>query len=253
MCGRFSLATPVSELAELFDADADGIEAGEARYNIAPTDPVVIVRHADAGSGARRTLDRVRWGLIPNWAEDPAALPLMINARSESLGLRPAFRDLIPHRRCVVPADGFYEWRTEAGVKRPYWIRRRDGAPLAFAGLYDRWSGPDGAIDSCTIVTGDANPLLAPLHHRAPVSLDGERLARWLEEGPVDPAALPALLAPVPAETLELVPIGTRVNRVAEDDAGILEPEGDPIREPEDWTRRPAAGSEAPPDQLGLF
>ena len=177
MCGRFSLQTPVPDLAELFEADPSRLGEWSPRYNMAPTDEVIALRRRAEG----RELVPLRWGLIPNWAEDPGSLPLMINARSESLETRRAFRDLILDRRCAVLADGFYEWRTEGGVKQPYFVRRRDGTPMALAGLWDIWRGPDGPVGSCTIVTTDANDLLEPLHDRMPVILEGEGAQMWLD------------------------------------------------------------------------
>ncbi len=246
MCGRFSLQTPVPDLAELFEADPSRLSEWSARYNVAPTDEVIAVRRGAGG----RELVPLRWGLIPNWAEVPGSLPLMINARSESLETRRAFRDLILDRRCAVLADGFYEWRTEGGVKQPYFVRRRDGRPMALAGLWDTWRGAEGPVGSCTIVTTDANPLLEPLHDRMPVILEGEGTQMWLDrdisEHTMDP------LKPFDTEALEVFAVSRRVNRVAVDDPACMEPLGAPIRGTEGWVRRPPPG-EAPPDQLGLF
>lgn len=246
MCGRFSLQTPVPDLAELFEADATRLTDWGARFNVAPTDEVITVRR-DAGG---RALVPLRWGLIPNWAEDPGSLPLMINARSESLETRRAFRDLVIDRRCAVLADGFYEWRTEGGLKQPYFIRRRDRAPMALAGLWDEWRGPDGPIPSCTIVTTDANDLLAPLHDRMPVILDGDGAQMWLDLDISARTMEP--LAPFNAAALEVFAVSRRVNRVAADDAACAEPRSAPIRERSGWRGRPPVG-DAPPDQLGLF
>ena len=246
MCGRFSLQTPVPDLAELFEADPSRLGEWSPRYNMAPTDEVIALRRRAEG----RELVPLRWGLIPNWAEDPGSLPLMINARSESLETRRAFRDLILDRRCAVLADGFYEWRTEGGVKQPYFVRRRDGTPMALAGLWDIWRGPDGPVGSCTIVTTDANDLLEPLHDRMPVILEGEGAQMWLDLDISELTMEP--LKPFDAEALEVFAVSGRVNRVAVDGPACTEPLDAPIRGAEGWGRRPRPG-EAPPDQLGLF
>ncbi|MDE2945193.1 MAG: SOS response-associated peptidase [Gemmatimonadota bacterium] len=246
MCGRFSLQTPVPDLAELFEADPSRLEEWSARYNVAPTDDVIALRRGAGG----RELVPLRWGLIPNWAEDRASLPLMINARSESLETRRAFRDLVIERRCAVLADGFYEWRQEGGLKRPYFVRRRDRRPMALAGLWDVWRGPDGRIPSCTIITTDANALLEPLHDRMPVILEGEGAQMWLDLDISERTMEP--LRPFKAEALEVFAVSRRVNRVAADDAACAEPRSAPIREPSGWHERPPVG-DAPPDQLGLF
>ncbi|MDE2661726.1 MAG: SOS response-associated peptidase [Gemmatimonadota bacterium] len=246
MCGRFSLQTPVPDLAELFEADPSRLDEWVARYNVAPTDEVIALRRGTGG----RELVPLRWGLIPNWAEDRASLPPMINARAESLETRRAFRGLVIDRRCAVLADGFYEWRTEGGLKQPYFIRRRDRRPMALAGLWDVWRGPGGTIPSCTIVTTDANALLEPLHGRMPVILEGEDAQMWLDLDISERTMEP--LRPFDAEALEVFAVSRRVNRVAADDAACTEPRGAPIREPSGWRDRPPVG-DAPPDQLALF
>ena len=246
MCGRFSLQTPVPDLAELFEADPSRLGDRGARFNVAPTDEVIALRRGEAG----RELVSLRWGLIPHWAEDPASLPLMINARSESLETRRAFRDLVIGRRCAVLADGFYEWRKEGGLKQPYFVRRRDREPMALAGLWDVWPGPNGPIPSCTIVTTDANELLEPLHGRMPVILEGEGAQMWLDLDISERTMEP--LQPFDAETLEVFAVSRRVNGVAADDAACAKPRSAPIREAAGWRERPAAG-DAPPDQLGFF
>jgi len=246
MCGRFSLQTPVPDLAELFDAEADSVEGRPARFNVAPTDDVLILRPREH----RRQLAGVRWGLVPNWADAPGDLPLMINARAETLEVKRAFRDLIPERRCAILADGFFEWRQEHGVKQPYFVRRRDGAPMAMAGLWDTWRDRDSRVESCTIITTTANDLLEPLHDRMPVILDNPGAQLWLEwtigARTLDP------LVPCASETLEVVPVGTRVNRVAYDDPDCVRAIDDAVQTSAGWTSRPRVG-EAPEAQLGFF
>lgn len=246
MCGRFSLKTPVPDLAQLFEAEATGLEDWPARFNVAPTDDVVVLRTAPG----LRELTPIRWGLIPSWAQDPSTLPLMINARAESIEVRRAFRDLLPERRCAVLADGFFEWRKEHGQKQPYFVRHRDSSPMCFAGLWDVWEGPDGPVPSCTIVTTDANELLDPLHDRMPVILDDESGQMWLatelSEHTTD------VLKAAPAERFEVYPVDRRVNRVIADDPDCIEPIGDRLRDREGWADRPQEG-DAPETQLGFF
>ena len=219
MCGRYLLRAPLDELQQAFGFPERPNLA--PRYNIAPTQPVPIVRLRADGRG--RELALVRWGLVPPWAKDAAIGSRMINARAEGITEKPAFRGAFRKRRCLVPADGFYEWRKVAGGgKRPVLIRRRDGAPFAFAGLWERWRGPEGPLDTCTIVTTDANALLAPIHDRMPVILDPADHERWLD--PSRPGA-EELLRPCPDDRLEAVPVSTRVNSPRNDDPSLLEPE----------------------------
>ncbi|MDH3734376.1 MAG: SOS response-associated peptidase [Gemmatimonadota bacterium] len=244
MCGRYSLQTPLTELADIFDADVRAEEAGP-RYNVAPTDTVATLRRA----GDRREITALRWGLVPRWSRGPGVGPLMINARSESLDSRAAFRDLLSDYRCAVLADGFYEWRTEHGLKQPYFVHRRDGSPLAFAALWDTW----GDLESTTIVTTEANQLLLPLHDRMPVVLTEESLDRWLDPAEREFERVRNDLRPCAPGLLEAYPVTRRVNRTGDDDAEFVEPLDGPLKEPEAWGERPAAGSSAPDDQLGLF
>jgi putative SOS response-associated peptidase YedK len=241
MCGRYSLQTPLADLAEIFDADLHAEEMGP-RFNLAPTEDVAVLRPSEHG----REITRLRWGLIPNWSRDPAALPLIINARSESLESKPAFRDLLAAYRCAVLADGFYEWRVEAGLKQPYYVRRRDGRPLAFAALWDR----RGAVESCAIVTTEANQLLLPLHDRMP-SILASGDSPWLDAGERDFDRLREILRPSSPDLLEAYPVDRRMNRVVNDDPDCVAPLGPAVRDVGGWDDRPS--SEAEPDQLGLF
>jgi putative SOS response-associated peptidase YedK len=199
------------------------------RYNIAPTQDVPVIRERREPKG-ERTLQLLRWGLIPSWAKDMKGGAKLINARAEGIAERPSFREAFLRRRCLVPADGFYEWRTEGKLKQPYLIQRRDRAPVAFAGLWERWvpktQPPEPAyIDSFTIVTTDANALLRPLHPRMPVILAPEDYARWFDRATAAPE-LQALLKPAPDDLLAYVPVSPRVNAAAPDDAGLIEPVG---------------------------
>jgi putative SOS response-associated peptidase YedK len=244
MCGRFTLRTPPAVLIEHFDLDVRGdrqLPLFEARYNIAPTQDVLVVR-ADP-SDSRRAAAMMRWGLIPSWsASEKVSGPPMINARAETLADKPTFRTAVRRRRCLIPADGFYEWQQTAGgsrgKKQPYYIHRPDGAPFAFAGLWEKWTqrsmepstnpsikgmGNDSlAIESCTIVTTAANAALRELHDRMPVILAPGDYAAWLDAKVEDPATLQHLLSPCGDHELVAEPVGTHVNKVANDDPGCI-------------------------------
>jgi putative SOS response-associated peptidase YedK len=229
MCGRYLLKSSINELRSLFEFEQR--PNLRPRYNIAPSQEVAIVRRPAADS-AERELAFVRWGLIPSWAEDPNVGYKMINARAETVDRLPSFRDAYRKRRCLIPADGFFEWqasgtRDKKAPKQPYLIRRRDQKAFAFAGLFERWRAPAAghAIESCTIVTTAANQKLASIHHRMPVILDQRDYATWL-----DPKADGLeVLRPCPEDWLETLMISDRVNKPAHDDPGVLEPIDRPI------------------------
>jgi len=220
MCGRFTLQIPAELLAELFGLpDPSEIPA---RYNIAPTQQVAVVRRHDGGGNR---LDFLKWGLIPSWAKDPSIGPKMINARSETLEEKPAFRTAFKFRRCLVPASGFYEWEVLGGKKIPRYFSLREGAPMVFAGLWESWKAPDGAsVESCTILTTAANSLIEPLHLRMPVILHPTNFAPWLDGNLTDPGKLKGLLQPYPAEGMEAWTVSTLANSVKNDHAGLIEP-----------------------------
>ncbi len=243
MCGRYSLTTPVEGLRQLFDFP-ERLNL-EPRYNIAPTQSVAAVRRApppgaegepeiEPGSGAdRQHLALLRWGLIPHWAKDISIGSRMINARAETLAEKPSFRSAFHKRRCLILADGFYEWqKQDKGPKQPYRIARRDGGPFAFAGLWERWRDPtgDSLIESCTIVTTNANTLLRPIHDRMPVILPPPNFDAWLDSETKSEVAL-GLLRPYDGDDLMAYPISTRVNSVANDDAVIITPLDDAAEE----------------------
>jgi putative SOS response-associated peptidase YedK len=220
MCGRYMLTSPVDALRQLFRFEQRPNLM--PRYNIAPTQDVPIVRLTQDASA--RELVMVRWGLVPFWADDLKGSARLINARAETLERTPAFREAYQRRRCLVPADGFYEWRKEGRHKQPLLIRRQDQAPFAFAGLWERWQQPDGQVlRSCTIVTCPPNELVTPVHNRMPVILGADAWDRWL-----DPAAGDGrqLLRPCPADWLEAVAVSARVNSPANDDPACLAPPG---------------------------
>jgi putative SOS response-associated peptidase YedK len=219
MCGRFTLQIPAELLAELFGL-ADPCEI-PPRYNIAPTQQVAVVRRRDGGGNR---LDFLKWGLIPSWAKDPSIGPRMINARSETLEEKPAFRSAFKLRRCLVPASGFYEWEVVGGKKIPRYFRLRGGAPMVFAGLWESWRAPDGAsVESCTILTTCANSLVEPLHQRMPVILARGDFATWLDGNPGDPGGLKRLLRPYPAEGMEGWTVSTLANSVKNDHPELIE------------------------------
>lgn len=223
MCGRFTLRAPASVIAEqfsLFD-----LPSLSPRYNIAPTQTVAVVRQVGESGGAGRELVNLRWGLIPHWAKDPAIGNRMINARSESVAEKPAYRTALRRRRCLVAADGFYEWQPGGRRKQPYFIHMKDDRPFGFAGLWETWEGPENSyIESCTIITTDANALMAPIHDRMPVIVDPKDYGLWLDTSVQDPAPLLPLLRPFQGDLLVAEPIGTRVNSPANDDAACIAP-----------------------------
>jgi len=227
MCGRYSLTTAPEAMRALFDYE--NLPNLEPRFNIAPTQPVPVVRLNEAG---RRELALLRWGLIPHWAKDASMAARMINARAETVDAKPAFREAFAKRRCLVPADGFYEWRTEDGRKQPFRIGMKGGAPFAFAGLWESWTAPEGAgpgaapgetVETVTIVTTDANEKLRPIHVRMPVILAAADYAAWLDtHTPANDAK--ALLRPYPAEPMAFYRVSTHVNAVRNDDAACIAP-----------------------------
>ncbi|HYT97495.1 MAG TPA: SOS response-associated peptidase [Casimicrobiaceae bacterium] len=216
MCGRFELHTHPAAIALAFGLSAP--PALRPRYNIAPMQPVPIVRQNSAGE---RVLSEMRWGLVPRWAKDPSIGAKLINARGEGIADKPAFRAAFQWHRCLLPADGFYEWKAVKGGKQPYLVASKSGAPLGLAGLYERWLAPDGQVlDTCTIVTTDANDLLRDVHDRMPLIIAPEDYARWLDRST---SAVTDLIAPYPADALRVHPISSRVNAVKNDDAALLE------------------------------
>jgi len=227
MCGRYVIFSTPEAIRALF-------RYGEQPnfpplYNIAPTQPIPIVRLVDG----KRSFALMRWGLLPSWVEEPKDFPLLINARGESVLEKPAFRNAMRRRRCLIPTDGFYEWQVGAatdGSKRPYFVRatrRDDGAspPLAFAGLWETWTGPNGEeLDTAAIVTTDANRTLAPIHPRMPVFVQPEDFDSWLDCDAVPAEAAAALIKPADDALLEVHPISSAVNRVANDSEALIAP-----------------------------
>lgn len=232
MCGRYSLKTPANTLAEHFQLTKS--PSLLPRYNIAPSQPIAIVRQEKRGQSpidsdpAFRECVPVRWGLIPSWAKDPGIGNKMINARAETVSEKPAFREALARSRCLVPADGYYEWQREGRMgqrKQPFYIRLRDGRPFAFAGLWEQWTGPDGkVIETCAILTTEPNESLKEIHDRMPVILAQADYDQWLDPAIRQAPLLQPLLRPYPPEDMTAYAVSLRVNDPAHDDAGCIEP-----------------------------
>ena len=222
MCGRFASTTPPASVARLFKT-AGAVPNAAPSWNVAPSQPAMVVRrHPETGE---RRLDLLTWGLVPHWTKDLAKARKPINARAETVATSPMFREAFHRRRCIVPADAFYEWQAQDdGPKQPYAIARRDGDLLAFAGLWEGWRGPAGEIlRTFSIIVTAANEDLAPIHDRMPVILEQRDWPGWLGEQEADPTEL---LRPADAGTVRIWPVSTRVNKPANNDAALLEPVG---------------------------
>ncbi len=221
MCGRFTLHTPADEVLAAFDLDT--LPTGYRlvpRYNIAPSQDIAIVRT----DGARRQIGPARWGLVPGWSKEARPRYATINARIESVADKPAYRVPFRRKRCLIPADGFYEWVTRDGGKIPYHICRQDRRVFAFAGLWDHWSDEDDAFDSCVIITAPAQGVMLPLHARMPVILEPSSWDDWLDPAVTDPVEIAARLTPASTEQFTAWPVSSRVNSPANDAPGCLEP-----------------------------
>jgi putative SOS response-associated peptidase YedK len=221
MCGRYTIIASPEALRALFRYEEQ--PNFPPRYNVAPTQPIAIVRLVDG----KRHFALVRWGLLPSWVKDPKTFTLLINARGESAAEKPAFRAAMKRRRCLIPADGFYEWQAAGERKRPFYVHAKSGAPLAFAGLWETWTGPNGEeLETAAIVTTRANRTLAPIHERMPVIVPPEGFDLWLDGATVDTTAAAALIQPAPDNLLNAYEISTAVNRTANDNPKLLEPVG---------------------------
>ena len=222
MCGRFATTTPPEKLAAYFGAEAPAEADIEPDYNVAPTRDVATVRIRDED----RVLDRLRWGLVPRWAKDLRIGNKMINARSETVATKNAYRSAFKKRRCIVPADGFYEWkRLDDKTKQPMYISRRDGDPLAFAGLYERWFDAEGEreLHTCTILTCTPNEMMAEIHNRMPVLLAPAAWDEWLDPTFDDTDHLQTLLVPAPDALLVAHGVSTEVNNVRNNGPHLLD------------------------------
>ena len=225
MCGRYVLTTPGEVLAQIFDTEPPPEEVLEAivpRYNISPTQSVPIVRQPAAGA---RELAVVQWGLVPHWAKDPKIGNQLINARAETAAEKPSFRDALKRRRCLIPADGFYEWQELGKGKQPWLLRMRGGKTFAFAGLWSAWKDPrSGApLETCAILTTTPNELAASVHDRMPVILPPTTWNRWLDDA-AQGTPFTELLVSFPAEQMEAFPVSKRVNSPANEGPENIEP-----------------------------
>ena len=222
MCGRYKLSRRKQIVEEYFDtASAD--DDWTPRFNIAPTQPIPVIRRHP--KEPVRELSLMRWGLIPSWAKDPSGAARMINARSETAATKPAFRDALKFRRCLIPADGFYEWAKTAKAKQPYCFEVDDGELFAFAGIWDRWKNPSGVWEeTCSILTTTPNAVTSAVHDRMPVILDPHGYDLWLDPGMRNVAEASELLKPYDARLMRCYPVSTRINRVANDDEECSRP-----------------------------
>lgn len=216
MCGRYRLSRRKQLVEEYFDS-VSGEDDWAPRYNIAPTQPVPVIRQNP--KEPVRELSLIRWGLIPAWAKDSSAAASMINARSETAAMKPAFSDALKSRRCLIPADGFYEWARAGKTKQPYCFEVNEGALFAFAGLWDRWKDPSGQwVKSCSILTTTPNAVTSSVHDRMPVILDPDSYDLWLDPGMRDTDEASELLKPCDARLMRSYHVSSRINRVANGD-----------------------------------
>ena len=219
MCGRYTFFSPRESVTRLFDTPVP--TPVEARHNIAPTQFVPVIRLDSQG---QRQLVMLHWGLVPSWARDKAIGNRMINARAETLAEKPSFKRAFAHRRCLVLASGFYEWRKQDGAKQPYFISRKDSEPIAMAGLWESWRNDDEPLESCTIITTEANDFMQALHNRMPAMLAPEECGRWLNSEHVGMAEAADLLRPLSDDALQAWPVSTRVNSPRNEGAELLDP-----------------------------
>ena len=222
MCGRFTLRTPASVIAAQFALLE--VSPFAPRFNIAPSQPAPVIR-LRPGRLAQRELVWLRWGLIPSWADDPRIGNRTINARAETAAERPAFRAAFRQRRCLIVADGFYEWQSSGSRKQPYYIHLEQQQPFAIAGLWETWEGPDhAAIESCTLLTTEPNSLVRPIHDRMPAIVAPDEYTAWLDPTQQRPEQLLPLLQPYPSEAMTAYQVSPRVNSPAIDDPQCIEP-----------------------------
>lgn len=223
MCGRFTLTVDPADLQDTF-GDYVFPSQFAPRFNISPTQPVLAIPN-----DGKNKADFFMWGLIPSWAKDPTIGSRLINARGETLAEKPSFRGSFKYKRCLILADGFYEWKTQPGskIKTPYFIYMKDRKPFVFAGLWDTWNSPDGSsVRSCTIITTEPNELMSTLHNRMPVILNQADHAQWLDASPRAPESLLPLIKPFPADRMSAHPVSTLVNSPAHDRAELVVPLG---------------------------
>jgi putative SOS response-associated peptidase YedK len=246
MCGRYVITIAPDDLRTLLGYQEQ--PNFPARYNVAPTQPVPIIRVVEG----ERHFALVRWGLVPTWVKDPRAFSLIINARGETVLDKPAFRHAIKRRRCLVPANGFYEWRRDGDRKRPCFVRLRSGQPMIFAGLWETWMGPNGEeVDTMAIVTTIASRSIAHIHDRMPVIVPPDAFAFWLDCANVDAQSATAIIQPTPDDQLEAYEVSTAVNHTANDAPDLIAPHTAPT-EPEPAPKR-ARKPKSDDGQASLF
>lgn len=220
MCGRFTRIALLEDIIAAFEVDEIACDL-EASYNIAPTQPIAVI----ADEGGMRRLVTLRWGLIPPWSKDPTIGNTMINARAETLTQKPSFKQAFKKRRCLIVADGFYEWQKRETTKVPLYIRFQSGEPFGFAGLYEYWTSPEGiSIGTCAIITTDANDLMRPIHNRMPVILPKEHHAVWLDPTIEDETLLASLLQPFASDELEAYEVSRLVNSPKNNSPACVQP-----------------------------
>jgi putative SOS response-associated peptidase YedK len=247
MCARYVITSPADAVRALFGYDER--PNFPPRYNVAPTQPIPVVRLVNGA----RSYALVRWGLLPAWVKDPKTFSLLVNARGESVLDKPSFRNAMRRRRCLIPADGFYEWRAGA-PKRPYFVRPRSGSPIAFAGLWETWTGPNGEeVDTAAIVTTRANRTLAAIHDRMPVIVAPDAFNFWLDCADVDAMTAAALITPAADELLECYEVSSAVNRAVNDSAELIAPVAATARDTVAPAPDAPAKQKKPKDQLSLF
>lgn len=241
MCGRYASTLPPEQMAELFKL-LNNVES-VPRYNIAPTQPIIAVWE----ESGRRHGHFARWGLVPRWVKDPREFPLLINARVETMAEKPAFRDALKHGRCIIPASGYYEWHTNPDKsKQPYYITLADDRPMALAGLYATWVGPEGEeVDTVATITVPANGQLSVVHDRMPAILEGDAIEQWLDVRGVTAKAAYQLALPLEDGAVKFHPVSTRVNSARDDDPGLIAEVT--VQKPEPVRKKAAGG------QLDLF
>jgi putative SOS response-associated peptidase YedK len=234
MCGRYAITTAPEAMRQLFQYRET--PDFPPRYNVAPTQPIPVVRLWEG----ERQFVLMRWGLIPAFVKDPKTISLLFNARGETLNERPAFKNAMKRRRCLIPADGFYEWKRDGNGKRPYFVRRKGGGMLAFAGLWETWIGPNGEeLDTATIVTTDAGESIKTIHHRMPVILEPDAWEMWLDTARVDERMAAALIGPARDDLFEVYEVSSAVNRAVHDAPELIQPFVGPP-EPEPPVAKPA-------------
>jgi putative SOS response-associated peptidase YedK len=222
MCSRYSLTSPPEAVRSYFRYDNAAVFP--PRYNIAPSQPVAIVRNTPAGG---REMALVRWGLVPGWVKDPRAFKMLIKLRSETAAEKPSFRAAMRHRRCLIPVDGFYEWKGAHGSKRPHLVRPRAGGPMALAGIFENWLGADGSeIETMAILTVAANAAMSALHDRMPAIIAPEHFDAWLDCRPGTATGIVELLAPAPEDFLDIIEVSRALNNPRNEGPEVQEPVG---------------------------